>query len=186
LKLKNKLLNFNELTCQEKPKIKNWSIEIKMMNKAVLKSFLRVKTFTIKKIETKSCTKQKSMRTYHTLDEKGDPRKITAIVSYRGWSKKKSIRAIYEREALIVNTFKAMVVGETVTIDFVTDTVRTTVSNNKRHDLYKDAYDEAALLLAVNRFSERLSFYLRLFVIAIIIFLAIYAFIHIGNIIGDF
>ena len=148
------------------------------MSKIVLKPISRVKTFTIEKIETKSCTKRKSMLTYYTLDEKGDSRKIIAIVSYGFWNKKTSIRAIYEREALIVNTFKKMSEGETVTIDFVTNTVRNIVSNNQRHDLYQDAYDEAALLLAVNRFSERLSFYLRLFVIAIIIFLAIYAFIN--------
>jgi len=139
----------------------------------------KVKTFTIQKIEKKRCTKRKSMQTYHTLDEKGDSRKITAIVSSRFWSKKNSIRAIYNREALLVNTFKTMAKGETVTIDFTTNTIRKIVSPRRRHDLYQDAYDEARLLLAVNRFSERLSFYLQLFIIAIIIFLAIYAFINI-------
>lgn len=150
-----------------------------ILPKKVLDPISKVKTFTIQKIEKKHGTKRKSMQTYHTLDEKGDSRKITAIVSYRFWSKKTSMRAIYEREALIVDTFKTMSEGETVTIDFGTNRVRKIVSNNERHNLYKDAYDETTLLLAVNSFSERLSFYLRLFVIAIIIFLAIYAFINI-------
>jgi hypothetical protein len=153
------------------------------MSKIALKPIFRVKTFTIKKIAMKSGTKRKSMRTYYTVDEKGNSRKITAIVSYRFWNKKPSIRAIYSREALIVNTFKTMLAGETVTIDFVTNTVRNIVSDTERNDLYKDAYDEASLLLAVNGFSERLSFYLRLFVIALIIFLAIYAFINIREMI---
>jgi hypothetical protein len=143
----------------------------------------RVKTFTIQEIENKVCTARKSMLIYHTIDEKGDSRKISAIVS-NGWFKKeKSIKAIYEREALIIQTFQSMSEGETVTIDFATDTVRRAVTDNERH-IYSDAYDEATLILSVNSFSSHVSFYLKIFTLAVVIFLSIYAFISFGDMIS--
>ena len=146
-------------------------------------SLSRVKIFTLQKIENKHCTRRKNMRSYHTIDEKGDRRKISAIVS-NGWlTKEKSIKAIYEREALIIQTFQTMSEGEAVTIDFATDTVRRAVADDERH-IYTDAYDEMALLSSVNNFSSRLSFYLKIFTLMVVIFLAFYAFSSLGDMIS--
>ena len=144
----------------------------------------RVKTFTIQKREEKSCSAKKGMLIYHVSDEKGDPRKIAAIISYGFRGKVKSIKPVYEREALIVQTFQDMKDGESVTIDFETDTTRKTVSNNERH-IYQDAYTDVALTASINSFSTTLSFYLKIFAFLVVSFLVAYAFINLGTMITE-
>lgn len=144
----------------------------------------RVKTFTIQKREEKSCSSKKGMLVYHTSDEKGDPRKIAAIISYGFRGKVKSIKPVYEREALIVQTFQGMEDGESVTIDFETDTVRKAVRSDERH-IYHSAYNDAVLISSINGFSKNVSFYLKVFAVLVVSFLAVYAYLTLGTMITD-
>jgi hypothetical protein len=153
------------------------------MNQRITPSISRVKTFTLQKIENKHCTPRKSMQTYHTTDERGEKRKIAAIVSHGFFKKEHSVKAIYEREALIIQAFQSMMVGEKVTIDFETDTIRAVLSDKERHT-YADAYDEAKLLSRVNNFSGYLSFYLRLLTVIVVVFLSVYGFLSLGEMIN--
>ena len=143
----------------------------------------KVKTFTIQKREEKNCAPKKGMLIYHALDEKGDPRKIAVIISYGFRGKVKSIKPVYEREALIVQSFKTMSDGESVTIGFETNTVRKAVRHNERH-IYQDAYDDAALISSVNNFSSRVSFYLKVFSFAVVAFLIVYALISVNTLVS--
>ena len=144
----------------------------------------RVKTFTIQKREEKSCALKKGLLIYHSTDEKGDSRKIAAIVSYGFRGKIKSIKPVYEREALILHMFKDMDDGESVTINFETNTARKAISSNERH-IYQDAYDEAVLMSSINNFSTTISFYLKIFIFFTVSFLVVYAFMNIGPMINE-
>ncbi len=144
----------------------------------------RVKTFTIQKREKKNRSKKKEMIIYHATDEKGDARKIAAIITYGFRGKIKSIKPVYEREALIVKTFQTMQDGESVTIDFKTDTIRKAVHDDERH-IYQDAYDEAVLASSINNFSTNVSFYLKVFTFLVVSFLVVYAFISLSAMITD-
>lgn len=155
------------------------------MVKSKFPSQSKVKTFTIQSIEEKACTGKKCLRTYHAIDENDNPRKIAAIVSHGLFAKNKSIKAVYEREALIVKCFANMQEQESVTIDFATDTVRKALRENERH-VYRDAYSDAALMQSVEGFSGSLSFFLKVFTFLLIGLIFIYGLISLGEIFQNF